>query len=368
MSADSKVRVAVIFGGRSAEHGVSCSSAASIVRYLCRERYEVTPVRIDQDGVWTIGDDRPVLDGLDTATLLDMTRDPAGPRPTALESMWRALSRLSDKVDVAFPALHGGHGEDGTIQSALDFFGIPYVGSSVVACGIGMDKELTKKLLADARLRVADSVTLRGSADDVSPEDRARLGLPVFVKPAREGSSVGVSKVEGWASLTRAVAVARKTGLSKVLVEAEVPGREIDVGVLEYPDGRVVAGPPLEIRYPDEHSFFDFDAKYHSDQTIFDIPADLPAAVTAAVQAQAVEAFHVLGCAGLLRVDFFLPSVDGSEDPVVVVNEVNTMPGFTAMSQFPRMWSAAGLEYPALLDVLVETALARWYSLRAPRG
>lgn len=367
MSAGSKIRVAVIFGGRSAEHDVSCASAASIVRHLRRERYEVTPVRIGAGGGWTIGRDRPVLDGPDTATLLDLTRDPAGPGPSALESMWGALSRLSEEVDVAFPALHGGHGEDGTIQSTLDVFGIPYVGSGVFACGIGMDKELTKKLLAHAGLRVADSVTLQGTDDVVSPRDRARLGLPVFVKPAREGSSVGVSKVDDWASLAGAVAAARRTGLSKVLVESAIHGREVDVGVLEYPDGRVVAGPPLEIRYPDAHSFFDFDAKYRSDRTVFDVPADLPAAVTAAVQERAVEAFRVLGCAGLLRVDFFLPTVHGSEEPVVVVNEVNTMPGFTAMSQYPRMWNAAGLAYPALLDVLIDTALARWARAPAPR-
>lgn len=359
MTRGSKTRVAVLFGGRSAEHGVSCASAASIVRHLSRERYEVTPVRIDTDGVWTIGRDQPVLDGVDTATLLDMTPDPAGPRPTALESMWSALSRLRDEVDVAFPALHGGHGEDGTIQSTLEFFGIPYVGSGVLACGIGMDKELTKKLLAGAGLRVADSAVLHGSGDEVSPEERKRLGLPVFVKPAREGSSVGVSKVDDWASLDEAIATARKTGMSKVLVEAAIRGREVDVGVLEYPDGRVVAGPPLEIRVPDRHSFFDFDAKYQSEQTVFDIPAKLPAAVTAALQAQAVEAFRILGCSGLLRVDFFLPAVEGTEDPVPVLNEVNTMPGFTAMSQYPRMWAAAGLEYPALLDVLLDTALAR---------
>jgi D-alanine-D-alanine ligase len=355
----SKTRVAVLFGGRSAEHGVSCASAASIVRHLSRERYEVTPVRIGTDGRWTIGMDHQVPADVDTVTLLDLTREPAGPRPTALESMWSALSRLRDEVDVAFPAMHGGHGEDGTIQSTLELFGIPYVGSGVLACGIGMDKELTKKLLSEAGLLVADSVVLNGADyDEVSAEDRKRLGLPVFVKPAREGSSVGVSRVDDWTMLDEAITTARKTGMSKVLVEAAVRGREVDVGVLEYPDGRVVAGPPLEIRVPDKHTFFDFDAKYQG-ETVFDIPAHLPPAVTSALQAQAVEAFRILGCAGLLRVDFFLPTVEGTGDLVPVVNEVNTMPGFTAMSQYPRMWSAAGLEYPALLDVLIDTALAR---------
>jgi D-alanine-D-alanine ligase len=358
VSGHDKTRVAVLFGGRSAEHGVSCSSGASVVQHLSRERYEVTPVRIDTDGVWTVGRDEPATGTVDTAALMRMTRDPLGPRPAVLDSMWSALNRLRETVDVVFPVLHGRYGEDGTLQSTLDLFGIPYVGNGVLSSAAGMDKEVTKKLLSGAGLTVADAVVLQGSDDGVSPAERERLGLPVFVKPAREGSSIGVSKVDDWARLDEAVTTARKTG-TKVLVEAAVPGREIDVGVLEYPDGRVVAGPPLEIRVSGPHAFFDFDAKYHNKQTVFDIPADLPPAVTARLQAQAVEAFHVLGCSGLLRVDFFLPAAGGIEPAVPVVNEVNTMPGFTAMSQYPRMWAAAGLGYPALLDVLIDTARAR---------
>ncbi len=363
MTSQPKTRVAVLFGGRSAEHGVSCASAASIVNHLNRERYEVTPVRIDTDGVWTVGTDEPAPAGVDTSALLDMTRDRPGPRPAVLESMWSALSHLRDTVDVAFPALHGRFGEDGTLQSTLDLFGIPYVGNPVLASAAGIDKEVTKKLLSAAGLTVADGVVLNGPDDDVSQADRERLGLPVFVKPAREGSSVGVSKVDDWAQLDEALVTARKSG-SKVLVEAAVPGREVDVGVLQYPDGRVLAGPPLEIRVPGQHSFFDFDAKYHSKETVFDIPADLPAPVTALLQAQAVEVFHILGCSGLLRVDFFLRTEAGIEQAVPVVNEVNTMPGFTAMSQYPRIWGTTGLAYPALLDVLIDTALAARRSQR----
>jgi D-alanine-D-alanine ligase len=305
--------------------------------------------------VWTVGRDEPTTAGVDTTALLRMTPDPLGPRPTVLDSMWAALNRLRDEVDVVFPVLHGRYGEDGTIQSTLDLVGIPYVGNGVLASAAGMDKEVTKKLLSAAGLTVADAVVLNGGDDAVGPAERERLGLPVFVKPAREGSSIGVSKVDDWAGLDEAVTLARKTG-SKVLVEAAVPGREVDVGVLEYPDGRVVAGPPLEIRVAGGHAFFDFDAKYHNKQTVFDIPADLPADVTALLRAQAVAAFRALGCSGLLRVDFFLRAATGCEP---VVNEVNTMPGFTAMSQYPRMWAAAGLGYPALLDVLIDTALAR---------
>jgi D-alanine-D-alanine ligase len=212
------------------------------VSHLNRERYEVTPVRIDTDGVWTVGKDVPAPAGVDTATLLHMTDDRPGPRPTVLESMWSALSQLHDTVDVAFPALHGRYGEDGILQSTLDMFGIPYVGNGVLSSAAGMDKEVTKKLLSAAGLTVADGVVLRGPDEEISPADRERLGLPVFVKPAREGSSIGVSKVDDWSQLDEAVATARKTD-SKVLIEAAVPGREVDVGVLQYPDGRVAAGP-----------------------------------------------------------------------------------------------------------------------------
>jgi D-alanine-D-alanine ligase len=317
----------------------------------------VTPVRIDTDGGWTIGTDAPAPVGVDTATLLHMTRDRPGPRPTVLEGMWSALSQLRDAVDVAFPALHGRYGEDGILQSTLDLFGIPYVGNGVLTSAACMDKELTKKLLSVAGLTVADGVVLHGPDDEISPADRERLGLPLFVKPAREGSSIGVSRVDDWAQLDEALVTARKSD-SKVIVEAAVPGREVDVAVLQYPDGRVVAGPPLEIRVSGPHSFFDFDLKYHSRQSVFEIPADLPAPVTALLQEQAVEVFQVLGCSGLLRVDFFLRTEAGIEHAVPVVNEVNTMPGFTAMSQYPRIWGATGLAYPALLDVLIDTALA----------
>jgi len=349
--------VAVLFGGRSAEHDISCASAAGIVSHLNRGRYEVTPVRIDTNGAWTIGTNEPAPAGVDTSTLMHMTRDRLWPRPTVPESMWSALSHLRDAVDVAFPALHGRYGEDGALQSVLELFGIPYVGSGVLASAAGIDKELTKKLLSGAGLTVADGVVLHGPEDNVNPACRERLGLPVFVKPAREGSSVGVSKVDDWAQLDEALITARKSD-SKVLVEAAVPGREVDVAVLQYPDGRVAAGPPLEIRVSGQHSYFDFDAKYHDKQTVFDIPANLPEPVTALLQAQAVEVFHILCCSGLLRVDFFLHTEGGIEEAMPVVNEVNTMPGFTAMSQYPRIWDAAGLTYPALLDVLIDTALA----------
>lgn len=326
-----RIRVAVVYGGRSGEHDVSCRSAASMMHHLDPDRYAVTPVRIDRDGVWRV---RP--------------QTTAGAPDTPLRSMAAALAVLRD-VDVVFPALHGRYGEDGTIQSLLELHALPYVGNGVLASAAGIDKDVTKKLLRLAGLRVADGVLLR--PDDDPLDQVAGLSLPTYVKPARGGSSLGVSRVEHWSELPSAVAVAAKED-EKILVEAAVPGREVDVGVLEFPDGRVIAGPPLEILVADGHSFFDYVAKYDDAGTAFQVPADLPSASTAAVRDLAVRAFHALGCRGLLRVDFFLP--DAGEP---VLNEVNTFPGFTAASQFPRMWAAAGLDYPALLDVLIETAL-----------
>lgn len=326
------IRIAVVYGGRSGEHLVSCESAASILAHLDPGRYDVTEVKITTDGEW-------LVDG----------------EPVGIAGALRAFGA----VDVVFPALHGPYGEDGTIQSLLDFAGVPYVGNPVLASAAGMDKEITKKLLAAEGLRVADGVVLRQGDDDLTIADKLWLGLPVFVKPARSGSSIGVTKVTDWADLPAAIAAARAHD-AKVLVERAVAGREVDVGVLEHPDGRLAAGPPLEIRV--NEGFFDYAAKYEHG-AVFDIPARLDPPVTALLQETALRVFRALGCRGLLRVDFFLPAAGGPP----VVNEVNTFPGFTAQSQYPQIWRAAGLDYAALLDVLITGALTRVCD-RAGRG
>jgi D-alanine-D-alanine ligase len=329
---DSRIRVAVLFGGRSGEHDVSCRSAASILANLDPRRYEITPVRIGRDGVWAVGSD-----------------DPPGASPAG--SVVAAMERLRDQ-DVVFPALHGRYGEDGTVQLLLGEFGIPFVGNGVAASALSMDKEFTKKIAAGVGLAVSDAVVLRGGQDDVSAADRARLGLPVFVKPAREGSSIGVSRVDDWSELPAALDRARASD-AKVLVEAAVIGREVDIGVLERPGGELAVSPALEIRTSDAHGFFDYDAKYDDASTVFDIPAALDPATTDGLGQDALRLFRALGGRGLLRVDFFVRP-DGRR----VLNEVNTFPGFTSASQYPRMWQAAGLGYPDLLDVLIDTALA----------
>jgi D-alanine-D-alanine ligase len=339
--------VAVLFGGQNTEHAVSERSAASVVQHLDRSRYRITPIRITTDGRWIVGRDVP--DGpIDEVALRLVTPEPDA-RVSVAESLFRALEFIP-QVDVAFPVLHGPNGEDGTLQSVLELAGVPYVGSGVLASATAMDKDFSKRILATDGIAVADSVVVR-DGDEIGEADRRRLGLPVFVKPARGGSSVGVSRVDGWEGLPAAIATARLCD-AKVLVEAAVPGREIDVGVLETPDGRLLAGPPLEIRLTAGYGFFDYQAKYEKGITDFVVPADLDADTTARLKDEAVRVFRTLGCAGLLRVDFFV-----APDGRLTVNEVNTMPGLTSMSQFPRMWQAAGLPYPDLLDLLVRTAL-----------
>ena len=337
----SAVRVAVIFGGRSTAHDVSCKSAASMLQYLDRTRYDVLPIRITLDGVWLVGVDRPGAT-VDVAALRDMTPEDPFRRTTPLESLFHALDALRD-ADVVLPCLHGPYGDDGTLQSILEFAGIPYVGSGVLASAASMDKEFTKKILAAEGIPVADGVVLRTPDETVTPADRERLGLPVFVKSACGGSSIGVSRVDDWADLDAVLEVARAI-YPKVLVEAAVPGREIGIGVLERPGGEIVVSPSLEIK-----------AEYRDGTTTLVIPADLDAATSAALAETAVRVFTALDCTGLLRVGFFLPVVDGRVLPTV--NDVNTMPGLTAVSQFPQMWHAAGTPYGELLDLLIETAM-----------
>src|SRR5689334_891735 len=319
-----RTRVAVIFGGRSGEHEVSCRSALSVLTHLDPSRYDARPVRITPAGTWVPGKAAETLEDL---LALD---SPEG----ALGSIAEAVGAFDD-VDVVFPVLHGRYGEDGAIQSVLEMTGRPYVGSGVFASAAGVDREFTTKLLVADGLPVADAVALRGG-ETVSDVDRERLGLPVFVKPSRTGSGPGVSKVDTWGELPAALAEARESG-GKVLVEEAGPGREVDVGVLEHPDGRLEVGSPLDPGL---------------DPSIIDQLRDC-----------AVRTFRALDCRGLLRVAFFLRY--GTQP---VVTDVNTFPAFTAQSPYPRMFRAGGLDYPALLDVLIETALARGVRRRALRA
>ncbi len=346
-----QLRVAVVFGGRSSEHAISCVSAGSVLTHLDRTRFEVIPVGISAEGAWVLGASEPA-----ELAIRDRMLPAVNGTAAALTSPGEVLSG----VDVVFPVLHGAFGEDGTIQGLLELAGLPYIGSGVLASAAGMDKEFARKLLHVAGLPVTDAVVLRRADATLTAEQRERLGLPVFVKPARAGSSVGITKVADWSELPSAIATARAVD-PKVLVEAAVTGREVECGVLEFPDGRVEASLPAEIRVVarDAAGWYDFDAKYLDDACEFDIPAKLDDDLTAELQSMAVAAFRSLDCQGLARVDFFV-----GPDGVLTVNEINTMPGFTPISMYPRMWTVTGVEYPSLLSILIDTAVARGTGLR----
>jgi D-alanine-D-alanine ligase len=363
-----KVRVAVVFGGRSAEHAISCVSAGSVIAALDPDRYEVVRVGITRDGGWVLADAAQPLaitDGelpeVAGGTAVSLVGDPAG-RGLAVLDPGAAIGPALTGVDVVFPVLHGAYGEDGTIQGLLEMAGLPYVGSGVFASAASMDKEFTKKLLAAAGLPQGDHVVLRDATGAVraDPElldeaTRERLGLPVFVKPSRAGSSIGISKVTDWSQFPEAVATAAAVD-PKVVVEASVPGREIECGVLAGVDGGPPqASLPAEIRLRPGVDWYDFSAKYLDDSVDFDVPAELSPEQTAAVQAASLRAYQAMDCRGLARVDFFLGTGPDGRDRLVV-NEVNTMPGFTPISMFPRMWAASGVDYPELVDRLVRSA------------
>lgn len=326
-------------------------------------------VGITPEGAWMLTDAEPdtlaIADGrLPQVTgasgkELALAADPG--RRGELLSVGQGAPEVLGAVDVVFPVLHGPYGEDGTIQGLLELAGVPYVGAGVLASASGMDKEFTKKLLAAEGLPIGDQAVLRPRQETLSLDERERLGLPVFVKPARGGSSIGVSRVTAWDQLPAAIEIARRHD-PKVIVEAAIVGRELECGVLEFPDGRVEASTVGEIRVAGvrgrEDSFYDFATKYLEDAAELDVPAKVDDSIADEVRQLAIRAFGAIDCQGLARVDFFLTE-DGP-----VINEINTMPGFTTISMFPRMWAASGVDYPTLLATMVETARQRGTGLR----
>jgi D-alanine-D-alanine ligase len=341
-------------------------SAGSIINVLDPDEYEVVPVGITRAGQWVLTDGDSAQLAITGSSLPEITASagaavvlPADPTGHGLMVLDPAEGpRVLADIDVVFPALHGAYGEDGTIQGLLEMAGIPYVGASVFASAAAMDKEFTKKLAVAEGIPTGPYVVLRNGMT-LAEADKERLGLPVFVKPSRAGSSYGITKVSDWADLEAAIATARQID-PKVLVEAAIVGREIECGVLEAEAG---GGPEAsllaEVRVVADRDFYDFEAKYLGDACEYDIPAGLPDRVTRQLQEYACRTFTALDCAGLARVDFFVtPELD------IYLNEINTMPGFTSTSMFPRMWAAAGLEYPKLVDRLIRTALRRGTGLR----
>ncbi len=365
-------RVAVVFGGRSSEHGISCVTAGSVLAAIDREQYDVVAIGIARDGRWVLesgeverlsigaDDALPSVDGsLPGVSLTQVTHG-----TDLLVSEASRPPEVLGEVDVVFPVLHGPWGEDGTIQGMLEMAGVRYVGAGVLASAVSMDKAYMKVVLAAAGLPVMAGTTVTAAQWARDPDDVRRrvaeLGTPVFVKPARGGSSLGVSKVRSPDELDDALALALEHD-PRVLVEAAAEGgREVECGVLEGPDGVPETTRPAEIRVDPARDFYDFEAKYLPGQdTAIDLPADLPAEVEEQVRALSARAFEAVGCEGLARVDFFL-----MPDGTLIVNEINTMPGFTPTSQFPRMWAESGVDYPTLVDRLLRLALDRDLGLR----
>jgi D-alanine-D-alanine ligase len=368
---DRRIRVAVVFGGRSSEHAVSCSTAASFLSAIDRRVYDVVPIGIAPDGRWvTVADDPEPLRLTASQTPQVDREAPHVLVPTSTDDRTLIVVEPGEvprdlgEVDVVFPLLHGPFGEDGTIQGLFDLADIRYVGSGVAASAAMMDKHLMKVILAGAGLPIGDYTVITDKLwlrdPEACLEAVSGLGWPVFVKPARAGSSMGISKVSGPEDLRAAVERAREHD-PKVIVEAAISGREIECGVLE---GRGDAPPRTsvvgEARVVANHEFYDFEAKYIAAEDVeLTTPADVPAEVSDLIRRYAGEAFDAAGCEGLARVDFFY--TDGGE---VILNEVNTMPGFTPTSMFPRMWAATGIGYAELIDELIALAMERRMGLR----
>ena len=371
-------RVLIVFGGRSSEHEVSCATAAGILRAIDRDKWDVVPLGITKDGQWVPASDDPALlefkDGKGQSVEAGATRvaltpgggslvelsydgDPADPGARVVGA--RDLGR----VDIVLPLLHGPYGEDGTIQGLLEMAEVRYVGCGVASSAVSMDKHLTKVVLAGAGIDVGrwELITpLQWEADQGACLERAAaLGFPVFVKPCRAGSSVGISKVESREGLAVAVKEAQNHD-PRVIVEAGVVGREVECGVLGgRSDWRSATAPLGEIEVPDGE-FYDYEHKYVDDVVGLVCPAEVAPAYEERVRETALRAFDALECEGLARVDFFL---DEASD-TVIINEVNTMPGFTPISMYPQMWAAAGLSYPDLLTELLTEAAQRPLGLR----
>ncbi|NEC30860.1 D-alanine--D-alanine ligase [Streptomyces sp. SID8111] len=370
-----KPRVAVVFGGRSSEHGISVVTAGAVLKAIDRTKYDVLPIGITQDGRWALTADEPermaivdrrqpsvdqLAESADGGVVLPV--DPANREVVYSEP--GSVPKALGEVDVVFPVLHGPYGEDGTLQGLLELSGVPYVGSGVLASAVGQDKEYMKRVFSSFGLTVGPYVVIRPREwERDEPAARKKIidfagehGWPLFVKPARAGSSIGITKVEDLAGLDEAIAEAQLHD-PKILVEAALQGREIECGVLEFEDGPR-ASVPAEIPPPDAHAYYDFEAKY-IDSTPGIVPAPLTDEQTAEVRRLAVEAFDAASCEGLVRADFFL-TADGE----FVINEINTMPGFTPISMYPQMWQATGVGYAELVDRLVQAALRRSTGLR----
>jgi len=352
MSTKTKLRVGILFGGRSGEHEVSLASAASVMRALDPEKYEAVPIGITKEGRWLAGTGAQkmlpeVLKSGERVVL------PADPGNASLVPLGPSQSKPGIHVDVVFPVLHGTFGEDGTVQGLLELAGLPYVGAGVLASSVGMDKDVQKRLFEQAKLPIVPFVAVQRHEWENNPKQTAAkiqraLRYPLFVKPATLGSSVGMTRVAKPKELKAALDLAAEFAL-KIIVERAVSAREIEVSVLGNDDPK--ASVPGEI-IP-HREYYDYTAKYLEEGTRLEIPAKLTAAQRKKIQEYAVRAYRAIDCAGMARADFFLEKKSAR----IFINELNTIPGFTSISMYPKMWEASGLPYTALIDELIQLAL-----------
>ena len=353
-----KIRVGILFGGKSAEHEVSLQSAKSILQAIDKQKFEPVLIAIDKAGKWHYGISHEALLSGDTAKIAKALTDVA-PATVLPDSGTNSLAIASGSghsdlaLDVIFPVLHGPMGEDGSVQGFLELANLPYVGSGVLGSAIGMDKDVTKRLLRDADITVADFIVLRsaGLTGEQTEATVQKLGLPLFVKPANMGSSIGVSKVETADGLVPTVREALRFD-TKVLVEQAIVGSEIECAVLgnDNPQASVIG------QVIPQNSFYSYEAKYiDEDGAVLEIPARIPSGVAEKARQLAIKTFTTLGCEGMARVDMF-----ACQDGSIVVNEINTIPGFTKISMYPKLWEASGLPYTQLIDRLIELAIERF--------
>ena len=353
-----KIRVGLIFGGRSGEHEVSVLSANSVMQAMDPNRYEIIPIGITKQGQWIPGvSPKALVDAEQPEVLPGEALTCNSDDSLALDNpKGHILGGMTKQLDVILPILHGPFGEDGTIQGLLELAGIPYVGGGVLASALGMDKGLMKKIFRQEGLPVGDFVVCLRKEWENNPastmeEIESKLGYPCFVKPANLGSSVGISKAHNREELEQAMNLAAEYD-RKLVVEAFIEGREIECSVLG--NDEPIASVPGEIVPCSE--FYDYEAKYVLNDSKLVIPAELPKAVSEEIQSLAVRAFKAIDCAGLSRVDFFVTHEEGR----VLINEINTMPGFTRISMYPKLWEASGIPYAQLVEQLIQLAIERY--------
>lgn len=356
MAQGGKIRVGIVFGGQSVEHEISILSARNIFAAMDRSKFEPVPIGVDKAGRWFLQDAHKLLGAADDPRRVAIEAGQPINLPMSFTAKNPGLPAEANSLDVVFPVLHGTHGEDGTLQGLLEIAGIPYVGAGVLGSAIGMDKDVMKRLLREAAVPVADFRTVRRDQFDAAPlrtcNELASLGFPMFTKPANAGSSVGIRKVASPEALAEAICFAFEFD-SKVIVEAAALGREIELAVLGgTPPAASIAG-EIVIEHPDQ--FYSYDAKYIDEHGArLDIPAQISADEQAQAQALALRVFDLLECEGMARVDLFL-----TREGKFLVNEINTIPGFTAVSMYPKLWALSGVSSTQLVTRLIELALRR---------